>query len=251
MSRRTRFFAVAAALLSAACTMTTSGQLPSPWAVKYPDSSRVSSGRVVRFAGNYGLLGPSPAVVFRQQGNAVTGEVLVWYRAYLPSDLGTLTGADSAAAWGKMQAAMQADRTKYDSTYGCTAWARGTQEGPAWVCKVPEQHGTPNWLAELQRLDSLVQAHPKAGQGGGRRPAPDPAGVAVGPPPPPDGVARIPQGGPCLDGGSWNILIRDSTGARTVTAPPPTGACPRPDGPGKKYDQTGWAMLRDFIAAVK
>jgi hypothetical protein len=250
MSRIVRFFAVAGAFVTSACTMTNASQLPSPWAVTYPDTAKVSSGRVVRFAANYGLLGPSPAVVFKQQGTAVSGEVLVWYRAYLPSDLGRRTGADSAAEWGKMQAAMVAERAKYDSTYGCTAWKRGTQEGPVWVCKVPEKRVKPNWALELARLDSLIKAGPSLGQVGGRRPAPDPA-VAVAPPPP-SGVVKLPPGAAtCLDGGSWNIQIRDSTGTRTITAPPPTGACPRPAGRAKTYDEAGWKLLKEFIAAVK
>jgi len=243
--------ALAGAFLTA-CTFTVAQPLPSPWAVNHPDTMPVTSGRVVRFAANYGLMGPSPAVVFRDVDGQVTGQMLVWYRAFEPTDAGRRTPADSAEEWGRMQAAMAAGRARYDSLYGCTRWARGTQDGPAWVCRVPEQHGAVSWAGELKRLDSLVAARASAGPPGGRRYAPDTT-RASGVAPPPPGTTRIPTGGVagCLDGGSWSIQIKDARGTQTITAPPPTGGCPRPAGPGKIYDEAGWKMLREFIAAVK
>lgn len=239
---RSGFLLLSAALVAGCAT--TSAQLPSPWAVTYPDTSHIGSGRVVRFAGHYGLLGPSPALVFRDQGGTVRGEVLVWYRRFEPGDAGRRSAADSLAEWGRMQEAMRIDRARFDSTFGCTSWARGVQEGPAWVCRVPERHGTVDWTARLQRLDSLIQAR--------RNAAPT---IGLPPPPeliPPTGVTRFPVGGAagCMDGGSWIIALRDSAGTRSITAPPPT-ACPRPDGPGKRYEQAGWDMLKEFIAAVR
>jgi hypothetical protein len=52
-----------------------------------------------------------------------------------------------------------------------------------------------------------------------------------------------------MDGGSWSITIRDAGGTRSVT-PPPSPVCPRPEGPGKLYEDAGWKMLRQFIAAT-
>jgi len=237
--------ALSSALLSA-CTVTMGNPVPSPWAVNYPDTAAVTSGRIVRFAGHYGLLGPSPAVLFRDVNGQVSGQVLVWYRAFEPAEAGRRPPADSIAEWGRMQASMRADRARYDSTYGCTSWARGYQEGPAWVCRVPQAHGTPNWAAELTRLDSLVMAR-RSAEPGGRRPSP------VAPPPPPakPGVTQLrKRDGACMDGGSWSIETRDARGTHTVTSPQPGGGCPQPDGPAKAYDKAGWQMLKEFIAAV-
>jgi len=236
--------AAAGLALVAACNLTfvSVAPSPSPWALTWPDAAPLTTGRVVRFAGSYGLGGPSPALMFRQQGGVVSGEMLVWYPAFEPIDAGHRPPADSAAEWGRMQGAMQAQRAHMDSLYGCTAWARGAQDGPAWVCRVPELHGHPNWTAELHRLDSLIQARPASGAAGPRRVGRDT--TAAG--------RRQVSGGVsgCMDGGSWSIVVRDSTGDRVV-APPPSPTCPRPDGPGKRYEDGGWKMLREFIAAVK
>lgn len=242
--------AVASALLVAAtgCTVQSGPPTPSPWALTYPDSSPVSSGRVVRFAGNYGLLGPSPAVVFHDVNGTVTGQMLVWYRRYDPAEAGGKSAADSMAQWSRMQSAMAADRAKFDSTYGCVSWAKGYQEGKAWVCRVPEQYSPVNWAAELARLDSLAGASRAAEQAGGRR------GDPVVPPPPPTnpGVTQMrKRDGTCMDGGNWYIQTRDTRGARTVTSPQPGIGCLPPDGPAKAYDQAGWKMLKEFIAAVR
>jgi hypothetical protein len=214
----------------------------------YPDTTPVTSGRVVRFAANYGLLGPSPAFVFRDVNGEVTGQMLVWYRRYEPADAGGRSAADSAAEWSRMQSAMSADRARFNGTYRCTSWAKGYQEGNAWVCRVPSQGGHVDWAVQLTRLDSLVQARPQADAGPARRPNP------VAPPPPPanPGVAQLPKGArPCMDGGSWSVAIRDSRGTREIMAPQPSGGCPQPEGPAKTYDDAGWRLLREFIAAVK
>jgi len=236
---------------TAACGLqfnSTSTQLPSPWARTYPDTTPVTSGRVVRFAANYGLLGPSPAVLFRDVNGQVSGQVVVWYHRFDPIEAGGRSAADSAAQWGRMQSAMSADRARFDSIYGCTAWAKGYQEGKSWVCRVPEQHGPPNWAAELARLDSLVLARRSAETPAGRRPNP------IAPPPPPPanpGVTQLrPREGVCMDGGSWNIVTRDARGTTIVTSPQPGGGCPQPDGPAKTYDKAGWQMLKDLIGAV-
>lgn len=247
-----RLFSVALAsvllVATTGCTVQSGSPLPSPWALTYPDSSPVSSGRVVRFAGNYGLLGPSPAVVFREVNGTVSGQLLVWYRRYDPAEAGGKSAADSMAQWGRMQSAMAADRAKFDSTYGCASWARGYQEGKAWVCRVPEQHGPVNWAAELARLDSLAGASRAVEQAGGRRT--DPA--APRPPPANPGVTQMrKRDGTCMDGGNWYIQTRDARGARTIASPQPGIGCLPPDGPAKVYDQAGWQMLRAFIAAVK
>jgi hypothetical protein len=229
------------------CTVRSSAPLPSPWALTYPDASPVSSGRVVRFAGYYGLMGPSPAVVFQDVNGQVKGQVLVWYRRYDPIQAGGVPAADSAKQWSRMQSAMAIDRARFDSTYGCTAWAKGFQEGKAWVCRVPEQRGSVNWAAELKRLDSLAMASRVLEQGAGRR------GDPIAPPPPanPGATPMRPRNGTCKDGGSWYIQTRDTRGAKTITSPQPGGACPQADGPAKLYDQRGWQMLKDFIAAVR
>jgi hypothetical protein len=237
---------------TAACGLqiNTGGTPPSAYALNYPDSSRVTSGRVVRFAGNYGLLGPSPAFVFRDVNGQVTGQMLVWYRRFEPIEAGGRSAADSAAQWARMQSAMRADRARVDSTYHCTAWAKGYQEGKAWVCRVPEQFAHPNWTIALARLDSLALARRSAEPTGGRRLDP----IAPPPPPPPanPGVARLrPRDGVCMDGGSWNIVTRDARGTRTVTSPQPGAGCNQPDGPAKTYDQAGWRLLREFGAAMK
>ena len=229
------------------CAIQSGNQLPSPWASNYPDSTPVTSGRVVRFAGHYGLTGPSPAVVFRDVNGQVSGQVLVWYRRYEPSEAGRRTPADSAAEWTRMQEAMAADRARFDSTFGCTSWGKGYQDGPAWVCRVPPKHGQPNWGAELARVDSLVAAQRAADPGVGRR------GDPVTPRRPGDnpGVTRMrPRAQTCMDGGSWYISVRDTRGTREVNSPAPGGACPMPEGPAKAYDQAGWKMLREMIAAV-
>ena len=225
----------------------TGGTPPSSYALNYPDSSRVTSGRVVRFGANYGLTGPSPAFVFRDVNGQVTGQMIVWYRRYEPADAGGRPSADSTAEWTRMQQAMTADRARLNSQYKCTGWTRGYQEGPAWVCRVPDQGGRVNWTLELARLDSLVQARPRSAETPGRRPSP------VAPPPPANpGVAQLrPRDGACMDGGSWRVDIRDSRGLRTVTAPPGGGGCPQPEGPAKTYDQAGWRLLREFIAVMR
>jgi hypothetical protein len=238
------------ATLGTACTFTVVSPQPSPWALNYPDTMPVASGRVVRFAASYGLSGPSPALVWRQQASgAVSGQMLVWYRAFVPADAGRRPAADSAAEWRRMQTAMASERTRLDSLYGCESWARGFQDGPAWVCRVSEQKGTVNWTRELRSLDSLVAARGKAGPPGGRRYAPDTTRADRAAPP---GVTRVPTGGVagCMDGGSWAIQVKDSLGTRTITAPPSSG-CPRPAGAARTYDEAGWRMLREFIAAVK
>jgi hypothetical protein len=234
-------------LTTVGCTVRSGSQLPSPWALTYPDTSPVSSGRIVRFGGYYGLTGPSPAVVFQDVNGQVSGQMLVWYRRYDPAEAAGNSSADSVRQWGRMQSAMDLDRAKFDSTYGCTAWAKGYQEGKAWVCRVPEQRGQVNWAAELARLDSLAMASRAAEQGAGRR------GDPVAPPPPPNpGVTPMRRrDGACMDGGSWYIQTRDSRGATAITSPQPGGGCPQPDGPAKAYDQAGWQMLKEFIAAVK
>lgn len=235
-----------AAALALGCTMQAGPPTPSPWARNYPDTTAVTSGRVVRFAANYGLTGPSPAVLFHEVNGQVSGQMLVWYPRFEPADAKGATPADSAARWKTMQAGMSAARARLDSTYACRAWSKGRQEGPAWICRVPERTPAPDWAAELARLDSLVAARASLGPPPGRRPDP------VAPPPPSSGgVARLPPGSRvCMDGGSWNIQIRDPRGTKVVTAPPPSGGCPQPDGPAKRYDQAGWQMLKEFIAAV-
>lgn len=253
MYRRFRPFAfVVLVALVTACglQMNTAGTPPSAYALNYPDTSHVSSGRVVRFAGNYGLLGPSPAFVFRDVNGQVTGQMLVWYRRYEAIEAGGRSASDSAAQWSRMQSAMSADRARFDSTYGCTAWSKGYQEGKAWVCRVPEQYGHPDWAAMLARLDSLGLARRSAEPPGGRRPDP----IAPPPPPPPanPGVAQLrPRTGVCMDGGSWNIVTRDARGTSTVTSPQPGAGCNQPDGPAKTYDQAGWRLLREFIAVMQ
>ncbi len=241
--------AVASLLILATigCTVQSGSPLPSPWARTYPDASPVSSGRVVRFGGYYGLMGPSPAVVMRDANGTVSGQVLVWYRRYDPIEAGGNPAADSAAQWGRMQSAMAADRAKFDSTYGCTSWAKGDQEGKAWVCRVPEQRGPVNWAAQLARVDSLAMASRAVEQAGGRR------GDPVAPPPPQNpGVTPMRRrDGACMDGGSWYIQTRDTRGAKVIVSPQPGGGCPQPDGPAKVYDQAGWQMLKEFIAAVR
>lgn len=244
---------IAAASFTSACTFTSAQQQPSPWAATYPDTTPVQSGRVVRFAASYGLGGPSPALVWREQSNgSVTGQMLVWYRAFSPADAGRRPAADSAAEWKRMQTAMVAERARMDSLYGCKAWVKGFQDGPAWVCRVPEQKGTVNWTRELKRVDSLVAARAKAGPAGGRRYAPDTTRIGAAPPPPRPSTTRVQTGGVtgCLDGGSWWITVRDSLGARTITAPPSSG-CPRPAGAARTYEEAGWKMFRGFVAAVK
>ena len=241
---------VATAGLLSACTFTVAPPQPSPWAVTYPDTAPITSGRVVRFAASYGLGGPGPALVWRQQSSGtVTGQMLVWYRAFVPADAGRRSAADSAAEWRKMQSAMVAERARMDSLYGCKTWVKGYQDGPAWVCRVPEQKGTVNWTRELRSVDSLVAARAKAGPPGGRRYAPDTTRAERAPP---AGVTRVPTGGVagCMDGGSWWIAIRDSLGTKTITAPPSSG-CPRPAGAARTYDEAGWKMFRAFVAAVK
>lgn len=237
-----------AALLISACSVTMRHPAPSPWALNYPDSTPVTSGRIVRFGGHAGLSGPTPAFVYRDVNGQVSGQMLVWYRRYEPAQAGGRSAADSAAQWSRMQSAMAIDRARMDSLYGCTSWVQGYQEGSAWVCRVPPKHGTPNWAAELQSLDSLILAQRAADAGAGRRGRPD------APPPRPDqpGVTRYRQrDGSCMDGGSWYIEVRDTRGTREYEAPNPTGACPRPDGPAKEYAAAGWAMLQKFIAAVR
>ena len=239
------------AALLAACNIRMVPPSPSAWAITYPDTVPVTSGRVVRFAGSYGLGGPSPAVMFRQTGTSVGGQVLVWYPRFEPSDVRGRSPADSLAEWRRMEQSMAEGRQRMDSLYHCTAWSKGFQEQPAWVCRVPEQHGAVHWGTELKRLDSLVAARASAGPPGGRRYAPDTT-RAGRTPPPPGPVKKGPVTGGvsgCMDGGSWSIEIRDSLGTRT-TAPPPSSACPRPEGPGKRYEEGGWKMLRQFIAAV-
>jgi hypothetical protein len=54
-----------------------------------------------------------------------------------------------------------------------------------------------------------------------------------------------------MDGGSWYIQTRDTRGAKVIVSPQPGGGCPQPDGPAKVYDQAGWQMLKEFIAAVR
>ncbi len=241
--------AVASLLLLATtgCALPSGAPLPSPWALTYPDTTPVSSGRVVRFAGNYGLLGPSPAVAFHEVNGQVSGQVLVWYRRYDPIEAGGTSAADSAAQWGRMQSAMTADRAKFDSTYGCSSWARGYQEGKAWVCRIPEQRGPVDWAARLARLDSLAMARRSAEQGGGRR------GDPIAPPPPANpGVTQLrKRDGTCMDGGNWYIQTRDARGEQTLTSPQPGAGCLPPDGPAKSYDQAGWQLLKDFIGAVR
>ncbi len=242
--------AVASLLLAATtgCAIQSSAPLPSPWALTYPDSTPVSSGRVVRFAGNYGLMGPSPAIVFRDVNGQVSGQMLVWYRRYDPVEAGGTSAADSAAQWSRMQSAMAADRAKFDSTFGCTSWARGYQEGKAWVCRVPEQYSPVDWAAELVRLDSLTLASRAAEQGGGRRG--DPA--TRQPPPANPGVTQLRRrDSTCMDGGNWYVETRDARGMKVVNSPQPGIGCLPPDGPAKAYDQAGWKMLKEFIAAVK
>ena len=253
MPHRIRFVELAftgALALTTACTFKIAPPQPSPWAVMYPDTAPVRTGRVVRFAASYGLNGPSPALVWRQQtSGSVSGQMLVWYRAFVPADAGRRPAADSASEWKKMQAAMTAERARMDSMYGCQTWVRGYQEGPAWVCRVPEQHGIVDWTRELASLDSLVAARARAGPPGGRRYAPDTTRAERAPP---AGVTRVPTGGVtgCMDGGSWWIAVRDSLGTKTIT-PPPSSGCPRPAGAARTYDEAGWKMLRAFIAAVK
>lgn len=253
MRRIVRSAATAGVCCAAACTVMVSTPQPSPWAVNYPDTTAVHAGRIVRFAGSYGLGGPSPALVWREQSSgSVSGQMLVWYRAYAPADAGRRSAVDSTAEWKRMQASMTAERARFDSLYGCTAWVKGFQDGPAWVCRVPEAKGTVNWTRELQRVDSLVAARAKAGPAGGRRYAPDTTRAGTAPAPPRPTTTRVQPSGVagCLDGGSWWITIRDSLGTRTITAPP-SSACPRPAGVAKTYDEAGWKMLRAFIAAVK
>jgi len=213
------------------CAMQTGATLPSSWARTYPDTAHVMSGRLVRFAGHYGLTGPSPAVLFHEANGTVTGEVLVWF---------------SRKQAGVPSGQPVADSAKLVATYGCTAWAQGYQEGAVWLCRVPEKQVAVDWAAELARLDSLVAAQRSVEQLG-RRPAP------VAPPPPAKpGVAQLPkQGQPCMDGGSWYIQTRDTRGIKLVSSPQPGMGCLPPDGPAKTYDQAGWTMLKEFIAAVK
>ncbi len=236
-----------ATLLTAGCSLGMGGSpTPSPWALTYPDSTPVTSGRIVRFAGSYGLGGPSPAFVYRDVNGQVSGQMLVWYRRFEPAQAGGRSAADSAQQWSRMQSAMDIDRARMDSLYGCTSWAKGNQEGRAWVCRVPPKHGPPDWAAELRSLDSLIAAQPRIGVG--RRGAP------VVQPPPPDRPGATPyrrRAGACMDGGSWYIEVRDARGTREFTAPNPTGACPQPAGPEKQYAAAGWTMLQKFIAAVK
>lgn len=225
----------------------TGGAPPSSYALNFPDSSRVTSGRVVRFGANYGLTGPSPAFVFRDVNGQVTGQMIVWYRRYEPADAAGRPAADSTAEWTRMQQAMAADRARLNGQYRCTSWARGYQEGPAWVCRVPDQGARVNWALQLARLDSLVQSRPRVPETPGRRPDP-----AAPPPPANPGVTQYrPRDGACMDGGSWRVDIRDSRGARAVTAPPGGGGCPQPEGPVKRYDQAGWRLLREFIALMR
>jgi len=177
--------------------------------------------------------------------------MLVWYRRFDPVEAGSRSAADSLKQWGRMQAAMTADRQRMDSLYGCRSWAEGYQDGRAWVCRVPPKHGTPNWAAELQSLDSLILAQPKGGIGRRDRP--------IIQPPPPGRPEPVQPGvtpyrrrdGSCMDGGSWYVEVRDTRGTREFTAPNPSGACPRPDGPEKQYAAAGWEMLQKFMAAVR
>jgi hypothetical protein len=233
------------ATLSTGCAMQTASLLPSSWARTYPDTSVTTSGRVVRFAGNYGLLGPSPAVVFRDVNNSVSGQVLVWYRRYEPTDVKKRSSADSAAQWAGWQAEMDADRAKFNAEYGCTTWAKGFQGRPVWVCRVPEQNGVVNWAAQLARVDSLVGAQRSGEQSGRRRTDPQP------PPAPNSGVTNIGgREGTCMDGGNWSIVTRDTRGVKSLVSPQPGGDCPKPKGPAGLYDQAGWNMLRGLVAAV-
>lgn len=213
---------------SSGCAMQAGPPRPSPWAVTYPDTSAVTSGRVVRFAGNYGLTGPSPAVAFREVNGTVTGEVLVWFRRGGP--------AGSAAA----------DSARLASTYGCTTWVKGYQEGDASVCRVPEHKGAVNWGAQLARVDSLALGSKAAEQGGGRR------GDPIAPPPPPTepGVTQLRKR-ECMDGGNWYIETRDARGTRRIASPQPGTGCLPADGPAKSYDQAGWQLLKDLIATVQ
>ena len=170
MTRLLRSAALAGAFLTTACSLKVASPQPSPWAATYPDTTPVTGGRVVRFAASYGLNGPSPALVWRQQtSGAVSGQMLVWYRAFEPADAGRRPAADSAAEWKKMQSAMTSERARMDSIYGCKAWVRGYQDGPAWVCRVPEADGH-RQLGPRAHERRLADGRPRQG-GPGRRPA--------------------------------------------------------------------------------
>jgi hypothetical protein len=186
-------------------------------------------------------------VVFRDNNGQVSGQLLVWYRRFEPSDAGRRTAADSAAEWGRMETAMAADRARFDSTYGCRSWGKGYQDGPAWVCRVPPKGSQPNWATELKRVDSLAAAQRSADPGVGRRTDPaTPSRPGNNP-----GVTPVrPRAATCMDGGSWYIDVRDTRGSRAIVSPVPGGGCPLPEGPAKAYDQAGWNMLRGMIAAV-
>jgi hypothetical protein len=234
-------------LAAAGCTFQAGTQAPSPWALNYPDTSPVTSGRVVRFSANYGLTGPSPAFVYRDVNGSVSGQMLVWYRRYEPDQARGRTAADSAARWAAMQSEMDADRARMDSTYGCTSWAKGDQDGPAWVCRVPPRQGTPDWAGQLRQLDSLAAHQPPEQVGGGRR------GNPVAPPPNPSTPGNAPfrpREGSCMDGGSWRIDIRDAHSTHVVMTPARGGGCPLPPGPVKNFDDAGWRMLKQFIGEV-
>lgn len=239
---------LAGVLLSTGCSISMRHPSPSPWALTYPDSTPVADGRIVRFGGEYGLSGPSPAFVYRDLNGQVTGQMLVWYRRYEPKQAGGRGAADSAAQWSRMESAMAIDRARMDSLYGCTTWAKGYQEGSAWVCRVPAKHGTPNWVAQLRSVDSLILAQRSADAGAGRRGAP------ADRPPPAGRDGATPyrrRSGACMDGGSWYIEVRDSRGTREYTAPNPSGACPQPDGPAKRYAAAGWTLLQTFVAGMR
>jgi hypothetical protein len=234
-------------LAAAGCTLQGGTQAPSPWALNYPDTSPVTSGRIVRFSANYGLTGPSPAFVYRETNGSVSGQMLVWYRRYEASQARGRTAADSAARWAAMQSEMDASRARLDSTYGCTTWMKGDQEGPAWVCRVPPRYGPPNWTAQLHRLDSLAAHQPPGPPGGGRR------GNPVAPPQKPSAPGNAPfrpRDGSCMDGGSWRIDFRDARSENVVMTPARGGGCPLPAGPVKTFDEAGWRMLKQFIGEV-
>ena len=200
------------------------------------DLPALTGGRRIRIAAGWGLAGASPEIRIWKVGRHVSGDLVVWYRAF-DSVAVVDTTAEGSAEWQRLAAYMKDMRARYRQAYGCLRWERGDVDGPAWLCHVPAGPGVVDWAGLLRRVDSLVAAWP------GPEPQPAIVDSTLGPSAQ-RSASRITG---CLDGSSWTITLWDRGGMRQVQAPHGLPGCPPTTLAGRRYDAAGWSLLNGTL----